>query len=49
MTRAELQTWIDTQDWPAIFAAAQSDIAEALTQLRQERVVCREWLEEPMI
>ena len=49
MTRSELQAWVDAQDWQMIFASAQRDIAEALTQLRQERVVCREWLEEPML
>ena len=49
MTRSELQAWVDAQDWPAIYAEAKRDVAEAIKQLRQERVVCREWLEEPMI
>ena len=49
MTRAELQFWIDSQDWLAIFAEAQRDVAEAIKQLRQDRVVCREWLWELMI
>lgn len=49
MTRAEMQAWIDAQNWQAIFAEAQRDIAEAINTLNQERVVRREWLWEPMI
>lgn len=49
MTRPELQAWVDAQDWQMIFAEAKRDIAEALRQLRQERIVCPEWLWEPMI
>ena len=49
MTRAELQAWVDAQDWQMIFASAQHDIAEAINKLNQERVVYRDWLLEPMI
>ena len=49
MTRSEIQDWIDSQDWQTIFAIAQRDIAEAINQLDQERVVRPEWLWEPML
>ena len=49
MTRAALEAWLQSHDWPAIYAAAQRDICEAITKLRQERVVCREWLLETLV
>ena len=49
MTQPDMQDWIDAQDWQAIFAAVQRDVAEAINELNQERRVHREWLWEPMI
>jgi hypothetical protein len=48
VTRAEIEAWLRSQDWQARFVAAQQDIREAIDKLRQERMVCREWLWEQM-